>query len=128
MEMGTGIPGTIYVQAMRSLQTASRKALAFFGDFDLLVTPTVAQAPPPVGSLEGVGVEDMAAIFAMTPFTSMWNTTGQPAASLPVGLDENGLPVGVQLVAGPAAESTLIQVCAQLESARPWAERRPPVS
>lgn len=128
MGMGTGIPGTIYVQAMRSLQTASRKALAFFGDFDLLVTPTVAQAPPPVGSLEGVGVEDMAAIFAMTPFTSMWNTTGQPAASLPVGLDENGLPVGVQLVAGPAAESTLIQVCAQVESARPWADRRPPVS
>lgn len=128
MEMGAGIPGTIYAQAMRSLQTTSRKAVAFFDDFDLLLTPTVAGAPPPIGSLEGVGVEGMAAVFAMTPFTSMWNTTGQPAASLPLALDEHGLPVGVQLVAGPAAEPTLIQVCAQLEAARPWADRRPPVS
>ena len=61
----------------------------------------------------------------LTPFTSMWNTTGQPASSVPAGFDELGLPVGVQLVGRPWDEATVIRVSAQLEAARPWAHLRP---
>ncbi len=62
------------------------------------------------------------------PFTPPWNTTGQPAVSIPLHWDEHGLPVGVQIVGRPADEATLIRLSAQLEEARPWTNRRPPVS
>ena len=63
-----------------------------------------------------------------TPFTSIWNTTGQPAVSLPLAWDDAGLPVGVQVVGRPADEATLIRLSAQLEEAGPWRDRRPPLS
>ncbi len=78
--------------------------------------------------MSGAGIEDMMRFLALTPFTALWNTTGQPAVSLPLAEDEHGLPVGVQVVGRPAAEATLIRVCAQIEAARPWRDRRPPVS
>ncbi|MGZ4340405.1 MAG: amidase family protein, partial [Gaiellaceae bacterium] len=63
-----------------------------------------------------------------TPFTPLVNVTGQPALSLPLHWSEDGLPIGVQLIGRPFAEATLLRVAAQLEQARPWADRRPPVS
>ena len=60
-------------------------------------------------------------------FTAGFNTTGQPAISLPLHLTDDGLPVGVQLVAAYGREDVLLRVAAQIEQARPWAERRPPV-
>jgi Asp-tRNA(Asn)/Glu-tRNA(Gln) amidotransferase A subunit family amidase len=62
------------------------------------------------------------------PFTPPWNTTGQPAVSIPLYWDEHSLPVGIQIVGRPADEATLIRLSAQLEEAKPWADRRPPVS
>ena len=76
----------------------------------------------------GVGIEDVMKFWALTPFTALWNTTGQPAVSLPLAHDEAGLPVGVQIVGRPIAEATLVRVSAQLEAANPWIARRPPVS
>jgi amidase len=61
------------------------------------------------------------------PFTPVFNVTGQPGISLPLHQSSGGLPVGVQFVGAPAAEATLIALAAQLEQARPWADRRPPV-
>jgi amidase len=66
--------------------------------------------------------------WALTPFTALWNTTGQPAVSLPLATDDAGLPVGVQIVGRPADEATLVRLASVLESERPWLARRPPVS
>ncbi len=63
-----------------------------------------------------------------TPFTQVANITGHPAVSVPLSWSEDGLPIGVQLVGGPADEATLLRISAQLERARPWRDRRPPVS
>ena len=63
-----------------------------------------------------------------TPFTQVANITGLPAVSLPLSWSGEGLPIGVQLVGRPADEATLFRVSAQVESAHPWRDRRPPVS
>jgi Asp-tRNA(Asn)/Glu-tRNA(Gln) amidotransferase A subunit family amidase len=128
VEMGRLVPATEYVKSMRALAAMSRRTVDFFDDYDLFVSPTLALPPPPVGSLAGAGVDDMLQFLALTPFTALWNTTGQPAMSLPLAHDEQGLPVGVQVVGRPAAEATLVRVAAQVEAARPWRDRRPPVS
>jgi amidase len=128
VEMGRLVTAADYVKAMAMLQDLARRTVAFFDDYDVFVSPTVAGPPPLVGSMAGVGIEDVMRFWALTPFTALWNTTGQPAASLPLAEDEQGLPVGVQVVAQPADEATLVRVCAQLEAARPWQHRRPPVS
>jgi amidase len=128
VEMGRLVLAADYVKAMAGLQEMSRRTVAFFDDYDLFVAPTVAGPPPVVGSMAGAGIEDVMKFWALTPFTALWNTTGQPALSLPLAHDDAGLPVGVQVVGRPADEPTLVRVSAQLESANPWISRRPPVS
>jgi amidase len=99
--------------------------------FDLLLTPTQAAPPPPLGYLRSTAEQPLLAFVRSAPygvFTLPFNLSGQPAVSLPAGWTrEGGLPLGVQLVARYAGEATLLAVAAQLEAARPWAERRPPL-
>jgi amidase len=118
-----------YVRATAALREISRRIVAFFDDYDLLLTPTLAQPPVPIGALED---EDpwvqIANAGRFTPFTQVANITGLPAVSLPLHWSEEGLPIGVQLVGRPAGEATLLRISAQLEHARPWRDRRPPVS
>jgi amidase len=64
----------------------------------------------------------------IVPFTTPWNVTGQPAASVPAGFTDTGLPLAVQLVGRPHDETTLLSLAAQLESERPWADQRPAVA
>ncbi|HEY7106859.1 MAG TPA: amidase [Acidimicrobiia bacterium] len=125
VEMGRLVPAVEYVKAMQEINEVSRRTVAFFDDYDLFVSPTLALPPPRVGSMSGAGIDEMLKFLALTPFTPLWNTTGQPAASVPLAHDDDGLPVGVQVVGRPAAEATIIRVCAQLEHAQPWRERRP---
>jgi amidase len=94
----------------------------------LFVSPPVAGPPPVVGSMKDAGIERVMEFWALTPFTALWNTTGQPAASVPVAVDGAGLPVGVQLVGRPADEATVVAVASLVEAERPWKDRRPPVS
>jgi amidase len=101
--------------------------------FDLLVTPTMACLPPPVGALRGgTGDDPLLALrnsYPMALFASLFNVTGQPAISVPIHHDDTtGLPVGVQIVAAPWREDLLLQVSRTLELAHPWTDRRPPVS
>ena len=99
-------------------------------DLDLLLTPTVGEPPPPVGTYDDSGPDPMAAIRRAWPtgaFSGIFNATGQPGISLPLHWTEDGLPVGVQLVGPLGGEGLLIRVAAQLERARPWADRRPPL-
>ena len=64
---------------------------------------------------------------AMSAFTAAFNLTGQPAISLPLAADDDGLPAGIHLVGRPADEATLLRLAAQIEEARPWVDRRPPI-
>jgi amidase len=110
-------------------------------DLDLLLTPTVARRvppmtdylPPPAGDY-AVSLDDplstayaLAALLPLVCFTQLFNWTGQPAVSLPLGVDDDGLPVGVQLAARRLREDQLLDVAAELEAARPWAGRTPVV-
>jgi amidase len=101
---------------------------AVFADADLLLTPALAAPPLRLGAWEGCGaLRTLLGASRFTPFTPAWNVTGQPAASVPAGLDNDGLPLAVQLVAREHEEATLLSLAAQLEAERPWADRRPPL-
>jgi amidase len=108
----------------------TRSVAAFFGGHDLLVTPALGQLPARHGTLRyddaGHSVTSwLESIFDYGPFTAMFNVTGQPAISLPLGESETGLPIGVQVVAPYGREDLLFQIAAQLEEAMPWRGRRP---
>jgi amidase len=102
--------------------------VAFFADYDVLLTPALAERPLPIGECNGLGekpLEDLDRSGRFTPYTSLFNITGQPAVSVPMGLGPDGLPTGVQIVGKPLCEETLLQLAAQLEAAHPWAHLRP---
>jgi amidase len=116
-----------FVRSMIALQRLSRRIVSMWKDFDLLLTPTLALEPVPVGWITqdpDPGMQFARCGF-FTPFTPQANLTGQPAVSLPLYWTEGGLPIGVQLIGGPADEALLLRVSAQLEEARPWRSRRP---
>ena len=98
--------------------------------FDLLLTPTLAEPPPllgDIGNQDDGGGNSSARSIPFAAYPAPFNVTGQPAMSVPLYWTDSGLPIGVQLVGAPFREDLLIRVAAQLEQARPWAERRPPV-
>jgi amidase len=102
---------------------------AVFDHCDVLLTPTLAHAPHPVGRYDGRGW--LPAVWAaanFTPFTTPWNTTGQPAMSIPAPSLRDGLPMAVELVGRPSDEATLISLAAQLEAEVGWPDRRPPAA
>ena len=90
-------------------------------EVDVLLTPAIAHRPPPVGALDGRGtVAASRAALPMIAYAALWNLAGNPAASLPCGLADDGLPLAVQLVGRTDDETTLLSLSAQLEAARPW--------
>lgn len=115
--------------AVSFARVLARGAINATAAYDVLLTPTLAMPPVPVGHF--TAGDDPAADFerqkAFTPFTAIFNLTGQPAMSLPLHWTPEGLPIGVQLVGRPYDELTLISLAAQLEQARPWLGRRPEV-
>jgi amidase len=118
-----------YVQAYVQLQTYGRRVAEFCARYDIVLTPTLARPPVPVGWLREPEDpwEQYERAFAFTPFTAAVNVAGLPAASVPLTWTEEGLPIGVQLIGSYGDEPLLIRLSAQLEEARPWAERRPPL-
>jgi amidase len=120
-----------YLKAMGWLNQWVRRVARWWSTgFDLLLTPTVWE--PPATLVEMTPSEDepgrlLSKIRQHVFFTSPFNLTGQPAISLPLHWTPEGLPVGVQLVAAIGREDLLIRVASQLEQARPWIDRRPPV-
>lgn len=118
------------LRALRLCNTITRSVSAFFRTYDVLVTPTVATPPPLLGSINqnDPSLDPrgwLNKLFARIPFTPLFNMTGQPAISLPLGQSSEGLPIGVQLVARYGDEPTLLRLAAQLEQAFPWILRRP---
>ncbi len=118
-----------YITAVGQHQLISRMIAGWFeSGFDLLLTPTLGEPPPPLGSFDDSGDDPVQALMrgAQTAtFTATFNVTGQPAISLPLHWGDDGLPHGIQLVAGFGEEDLLLRVAAQLEEARPWADRVP---
>jgi amidase len=129
MERSRAMPSVTYLAAVAQLQALARGIVAAFAEYDLLLTPALAERPLAIGECNGLGEEpmrDLARSGRFTPYTALFNVTGQPALSLPVGFGDDGLPTAVQLVGRPLSEDTLLQVAAQVENARPWAHQRPP--
>lgn len=132
-EQATALDSVAYVEAVYRTQLLARSIIAPFGrDFDVLLTPTMACLPPEVGSVwAGADVDPVLPLlncFPMAVFTAVWNVTGMPAISLPLGRSTSGLPIGIQFVAGPWQDALLLQLAAEVEAAAPWAGERPAVS
>ena len=110
------------------LQAFARRLVSFLEPYDALLTPALAERPLPLGTLDTAAPEPMATFTRsglFTPFTPVFNASGQPGISLPLFEGEDGLPLAVQVVGRPAGEGALLALAAQLEQARPWAARRP---
>ena len=129
LEVANGVSATDYLESLSWLRRMSREIVSLWRDIDLMLTPTLAQPPIEIGALEPAPGEPPVQMLlnsgAWVPFTPVWNVTGQPAVSVPLAESPDGLPIGVQLVSAPAGEELLLSVAAQMETARPWAARRP---
>jgi amidase len=116
--------------AAAQLQGFARQLITFLAPYDVLLTPALAERPLPLGTLDP-GAPDPMSTFTrsglFTPFTPIFNATGQPGISVPLYEGSDGLPLGVQLVGRPAGEARLLALATQLEATQPWAERRPPL-
>jgi amidase len=130
-QAGRAISAPAYVAAVTANHAHGRRLAAWWCEgFDLLATPTCAQPPPPLGHFAAPAENPLAAYLRAGPhgaFTMHFNVSGQPAISLPLHWTADGLPVGVQLVAAFGREDLLLRVAAQLEQARPWADRVSPL-
>ena len=128
-EQGRSHSAGTYLEAVEYAQAVARRGAEWWADHDLLLTPTMALLPAEIGTI-GNGDEEnpLMPIVRATPyaiFTAGFNSSGQPAISLPLHWSEDGLPIGVQLVADYGREDLLLRVAAQLEQAQPWADRWP---
>jgi amidase len=128
-ERGAAVSGPEFLQAMAQVQQAGRAAIRAHAEFDVVLTPALAQLPRPVGwfSSAPTPAEDFERQKRYTPYTAIYNVTGQPAISLPLHRTSDGFPVGVQLVGRPAGEAALLALAGQLQRTRSWVHRRPPI-
>lgn len=131
-QMGRAYSAEDFALAQGRMHVLRRDMISWWSDgrFDLLLTPTTAAPPPRIGQLVPTDEEPLRALYGSVPyatFTSPFNTTGQPAISLPTHHTADRLPSGVQLVAGYGREDVLIRVAAQLESTLDWAATRAPL-
>jgi amidase len=125
---GFDTTGAAYAGAIADVHAQTRRFAAGMANHDVLLVPTLLTPPPPYALLDQPRGSTRAFFdveFATTGWTSLANVTGWAAISLPIGSTEEGLPVGVQLMAPD--ETVLLQLAAQLEAAAPWADRRPPL-
>ena len=130
LELGEKFTAADYYKAVKTFHVESRKVAHFFEGYDALITPTLGQPPLPI-SVFDLNNEDIEAytrqLFSFAAFTPLFNITGQPAITLPLYWNNEGLPIGVQFVARFGDEATLFRLAAQLERAKPWFDRRPSI-
>ena len=149
--VGRALSAAEFVTQRRVLFEQARDVLRFFTEYDVLLTPTLGRPPIPHGALKPQGFEaqlqgvvaafgtpavtripgllDRAVdrAFGFAPYTPVFNVTGQPSASVPLYWTEDGLPMGAMITGAPGADARLLRLAAQLEEARPWFDRRPPI-
>ena len=128
VRLGRLISDRRLAKVLDRMPAASRRIQELWRDFDVLLTPATAQLPVEVGHWRGQGalrtINGMSNVY---PYAAAWNYTGQPAATIPAGFTDSGLPRSVMMIARPNDEATLISLGAQLEAERPWADRHPDV-
>ena len=119
-----------YARSVNVVHRTGRVVARFLEPYDVILTPTMCAPPPRLGVLDMSTTDDaryMAAVFAAIGFTSLFNSSGNPAMTVPLATSKGGLPLGVQFAARFGDEATLFRLGAQLEAAQPWAGRRPAV-
>ncbi|MFQ5520955.1 MAG: amidase [Candidatus Methylomirabilia bacterium] len=130
-ERGRRLSAPDYLLVLQDLQRVTREVARFFVDYDVWLTPTLGEPPVPLGTFKFSADDPLKLrrrVAAFSPFTYASNVTGQPAMSVPLFWNAEGLPVGTHFVGRFGEEATLFRLAAQLEAARPWAGRRPRVS
>lgn len=130
-EMGQRTTGSSYLLAHAVLQQISRQVARFMEKYDAWLTPTLAEPPVPLGTFDAAPDNPMRGFYRAVeyvPFTPLANATGQPAMSVPLFWNKEGLPVGTHFLGRFGEEGLLFRLAAQLEAARPWANQRPPVT
>jgi len=127
--LGRPIPDAIFERARRAESADAARVNAIFEDHDVLVTPVMGGTALPVRRWEGQGaLRTVLGMSRFYPYCVPWNHLGNPAMSVPAGFGADGMPLAIQLIGRPGDEATLLSLAAQLESERPWADKRPPIS
>ena len=129
-ERGAAVTGVQFAAALGALNGYARNGIAATAHLDAVLTPTLAMLPRPVGWFQQPDndpAQDFERQKRFTPFTAIYNTTGQPAISLPLYWSRDGLPIGIMLVGRPGGEAPLLMLAAQLEATLPWRDRYPPI-
>ncbi|MGV8984983.1 MAG: amidase [Cypionkella sp.] len=122
-----------YLEAVGEIHAFGREMAAAFSGYDILLSATLAEPAAKVGRFSHATTDYLnyrvgpEGIFAYSPFCAIFNASGQPAASIPLGQSKGGLPIGIHLAAPYGSDEELIALCAELELAQPWAARRPPL-
>ncbi len=130
-EMGQAVSAPAYITAVAALQGVSAQVQQIFAEYDVVLMPTITEPPFPLGTFDGPPENPLFGLMrsaAIVPFTTIGNFTGLPAMSVPLFWNQDGLPIGTMFYGGFGDEATLFRLAAQLEQARPWAGRKPPVS
>ena len=130
-EAGRQRSGADYLSAIQGLQMITRAIALFMREWDVLLTPTLAEPPPLLGTFDAAPDNPLAGFLRAAeyvPFTPIANATGQPAMSVPLSWTSGGLPIGSHFIGRFGDEATLFRLAAQLETARPWGDRRPSLS
>ena len=131
-ERGRALDAPAYRRSLAEVQRAAREVVTATLAYDALLTPALAERPVPIGTITGWERPDPLSALSrsdrFTPYTALWNMTGQPAISLPLFHGDDGLPLGVQLVGPPAGEVVLLALAEQLEQARPWRRQLSPMA
>ena len=126
-EWGRRISASEYLNALTALHNTSRDIIRALGPYDALLTPTLTRPAPKLGTVAADPKKVADDIYSWISFTFPFNSTGQPAISLPNGFNSSGLPLALQIVGRPNDEAGVIALAAQFEEARPWKHHRPPV-
>ncbi|HWO16649.1 MAG TPA: amidase [Solirubrobacterales bacterium] len=127
--LGNLIPDGLFERARRAEAEDAARVNAIFDSHDVLMTPVMGGTALPVRRWEGRGaIRTVLGMSRFYPFCVPWNHLGNPAMSVPAGFAADGMPLAVQIIGRPNDEATLLSLAAQLESERPWADNRPPIS
>ena len=130
VQMGREVGGADYLKAVNTIHAFGRAMAAVFEDFDVLVSPTLAEPPARIGRFKPVNTDFMdyrngpQGVFRYSPYTAVFNASGQPAISLPLHWGRGELPVGVQFAAAFGEDELLVSLAAQVEAAAPWRGRQ----
>lgn len=123
-ERGRALTATQYLANLDDMHRYARRLSSWWEHNDILITPTMSEAAPPIGELKGADVER---IVRLVPYTAPYNISGQPGIALPLHWTSEGLPLGIQLISRYGGEDILIRLASQIEAAAPWIGRRPVV-